>query len=72
MGFNIDYSEYSMYIYNRWGKEIFATNDIEDAWDGRVNRSGEIVPQGVYVYIIIINDIRGIEHQFVGHVTVVK
>ncbi|NLL27265.1 MAG: PKD domain-containing protein, partial [Bacteroidales bacterium] len=72
MGFNIDYSEYSMYIYNRWGKEIFATNDIEDAWDGRVNRSGEIVPQGVYVYIIIIKDIRGIEHQFVGHVTVVK
>ena len=72
VGFNIDYSEYSMYIYDRWGKELFATHDIEDAWDGRVNRTGEIVPQDVYVYIIILKDVNGIEHQFVGHVTVVK
>jgi gliding motility-associated-like protein len=72
MGFNIDFTEYSMYIYDRWGKEIFDTHDIEVGWDGRVNGQGEIVQQDVYVYLIILKDVNGLEHQFIGHVTVVK
>ncbi len=71
-GFNIDFTEYSMYIYDRWGKQIFETNDIEKAWDGRVNGEGEIVQQDVYVYLIILKDVTGLEHQFIGHVTVIK
>jgi len=71
-GFNIDYSEYTMFIFDRWGKQIFETHDINDAWDGRVNREGEIVQQDVYVYLVILKDITGLEHQFIGHVTLIK
>ncbi|MGD9492092.1 MAG: PKD domain-containing protein, partial [Bacteroidales bacterium] len=72
MGFNIDFTQYQMYIYDRWGKEIFDTDNIEEGWDGRVNDHGETVQQDVYVYLIILTDISGLEHQFIGHVTVVK
>ena len=72
MGFNIDFTKYKMYIYDRWGKEIFMTDNIEVGWDGRVKGHGEIVQQDVYVYLIILTDINGLEHHFIGHVTVVK
>ncbi len=40
----------SFRIYNRWGTEVFATNDITQGWDGKLNGSEQ--PMGVYVYII--------------------
>jgi gliding motility-associated-like protein len=61
-----------MFIFDRWGKQIFEAHDINDPWDGRVNREGEIVQQDVYVYLIILKDITGLEHQFIGHVTLIK
>lgn len=41
-------SRYELIIYNRWGQQIWATTDRDQAWDGRVD--GELVPQGVYAY----------------------
>ncbi|HEY0978971.1 MAG TPA: gliding motility-associated C-terminal domain-containing protein, partial [Flavobacteriales bacterium] len=43
-----DAAEYELVIYNRWGQEIWRTNDPTLAWDGRVD--GQFVPQGVYAY----------------------
>ena len=39
-----------MYIYNRWGEQIFYSEDINDGWDGTF--SGTPVPIGVYVYYV--------------------
>jgi gliding motility-associated-like protein len=36
-----------MRIFDRWGKEIFYTTDINQGWDGYFK--GEPVPDGVYV-----------------------
>ncbi len=36
-----------MRIFNRWGKELFYTTDINQGWNGNFN--GEPVPEGVYV-----------------------
>lgn len=41
---------YSMTIANRWGTEIFFTNNLNDAWDGKYK--GRLCPQGVYLVII--------------------
>lgn len=35
-------------VFDRWGKEIFHTNTIGDAWDGTKN--GQSVPEGTYSY----------------------
>lgn len=41
---------YSMTIANRWGAEIFFTNDQDEAWDGKYK--GKSCSQGVYLVII--------------------
>ncbi len=40
--------EYSLQIFNRWGEEIFSTNDINVGWDGYLD--GKLCQSGVYVY----------------------
>jgi gliding motility-associated-like protein len=47
--FNIQHSTLS--IFNRWGEEIFQSDDITQGWDGKKN--GKECPGGVYVYKIV-------------------
>lgn len=37
-------------VFNRWGKKVFETKDINEGWDGTFN--GETQPMGVYIYMI--------------------
>lgn len=39
-----------MRIYNRWGEEVFRTEDPEINWDGKDQKSGKNVNDGVYLY----------------------
>jgi gliding motility-associated-like protein len=39
-----------MYIYSRWGQQVFESNDIGLGWDGTIN--GKPAPIGAYVWII--------------------
>ena len=41
-------SQLSLRIYNRWGQEVFATNDPQFLWDGRYQ--GRDLSSGVYLY----------------------
>ncbi len=43
--------QYSLEIYDRWGKQVYATNDILKGWDGTIN--GSPCNAGVYVWIIL-------------------
>ena len=43
-------SNYKMFIYNRWGQQMFETDSIEEGWDGTNN--GTPCNPGVYVWII--------------------
>lgn len=43
-------NNYKMFIYNRWGQQIFETNSIEEGWDGTKN--DEPCNPGVYVWVI--------------------
>jgi len=47
---SIGIKEYNIRIYNRWGQEIFASDDLLRRWDGKFN--GELQPVGAYVYFI--------------------
>jgi len=44
-------------IYDRWGKKIFSTANINQGWDGTVNNV--IQNTGAYIYIISGNDNNG-------------
>ena len=41
---------FEMHIYNRGGRQVFHTRDINQAWDGTAN--GHAMPAGAYVYVV--------------------
>jgi gliding motility-associated-like protein len=64
--------EFKMIIFDRWGNQIFETEDMNEGWNGKVNGQGEVVQQDVYVYKIFTKDILKNNHRYMGRVTVVK
>jgi gliding motility-associated-like protein len=64
------FKEYSMYIYDRWGELIFVSNDKDLHWDGTYQ--GKQVEQGVYVYYFYVLDWQKNDHQYRGHVTLMR
>lgn len=40
---------YTMTIFDRWGKNIFRTNDSNKGWNGRIDNTKELVPSGLYL-----------------------
>ena len=71
-GLGTNIAEYEMYIFNRWGEQLYYTNDINMPWDGKDLKSKNIYIQDVYVYKIIILDINGKTHKYYGYVTLLR
>jgi gliding motility-associated-like protein len=67
--FNLQHSTLS--IFNRWGEEIFQSDDITQGWDGKKN--GKDCPGGVYVYKIVfeVDGVAG-SQEMVGTVMLVR
>ncbi len=63
--------KYSIDIYDRWGENIWASSKDDDQWNGKM-KNAQMVPQGVYVYKIIITDAQDEVHEFMGHVNVIR
>ena len=72
MGVGINEDNYRMDIFDRWGEIIFTSNNFRKGWDGSVKGSGKIAEQGVYTYKLMVFDMQGNKHPFVGHVTVLR
>ncbi len=58
-------------IYNRWGKEVFSTDQLTIDWKGTTH-SGNIVPNGVYFWVIKYTDVNGNKATMNGTVTVLR
>ncbi len=55
-----------LYIYNRWGYEIYKSAISNQLmWNGRTNSGHEVV-EGVYVYLIELIDFNGKEYSYRG------
>ncbi|MES2132171.1 MAG: PKD domain-containing protein [Bacteroidota bacterium] len=68
MGIGVNEDNYRLDIFDRWGESIFTSNNFRKGWDGSVKGSG-IAEQGVYIYKVMVYDMQGNKHPFVGHVT---
>lgn len=69
-GLGVKWDTYQLFVYNRWGEEIFYTNDIDHSWDG--NFKGKAVPDEVYVWKIVLYDQLGESHTYRGRVTLLR
>ena len=61
---------YELIVYNRWGEEVFTSNDQDIEWDGTF-RNKELEPD-VYGYYLTATCTNGFEYQKQGNVTLVK
>lgn len=62
--------EYEFRIYDRWGKELFGTEDIIGGWDGSFN--GERQPTGGYVYFVRVKTVEGRVEERRGVVALIR
>lgn len=63
-------------IYNRWGEEVYQSNDISEindkakGWDG--THKGKLQNNGVYVYFIKATDRNNIKVELKGNLTLIR
>jgi len=58
---------YNMTVYDRWGEVVFQTNS-SGKWDGYNN--GNLVPEGIYMYVINIESYNNKSLRYTGNVMV--
>ena len=61
---------FSMMVYNRWGQQVFATNNVEQGWSGHYQ--GELQQQGVYAWKISYINKAQREIVLSGNVTLIR
>ena len=57
-------------IFNRWGENVFYSNDLKKGWDGTYK--GEKLPPDVYDYYLLVNCIDETKKQIQGNITLLK
>ncbi|MCB0792948.1 MAG: choice-of-anchor L domain-containing protein [Flavobacteriales bacterium] len=62
---------FEMHIFDRWGEEVYRTEDFDKPWDGTVNGGG-IAGSGVYVYKYKADGHLFPSVEAYGHVTLVR
>ncbi|SFA88519.1 gliding motility-associated C-terminal domain-containing protein [Flavobacterium swingsii] len=59
------YPNFSLLIYNRWGKLVWEGNINSPDWDGKSNQAGVVskgdLPEGTYYYVLNLNDSKNTE-----------
>lgn len=71
-GQGIGIVDYDLFIFDRWGNQIFHGDDLYDMWDGRANGGDDVAQQDVYVWKVKLTDVFGKKHNYIGTVTLVK
>ncbi len=72
-GTDLNANDYSMKIYDRWGKLVFETTDLNRQWNGADMNGDYYVPTGVYVYRIVVRSESTYEKKELGgNVTVIR
>ncbi|QQS27569.1 MAG: gliding motility-associated C-terminal domain-containing protein [Sphingobacteriales bacterium] len=68
----VNIAEIEMFVYDRWGTEMFriTTNDIAQGWDG--THKGKDAELGVYVYYVNATFTDGTKEFLKGNVTLIR
>ncbi|PBQ33994.1 hypothetical protein CNR22_20170 [Sphingobacteriaceae bacterium] len=63
--------KFTLQIYDRWGHQVFKTNDITDVWNGQ-SKDDESIKEDTYTWKAQVTDVFNKNHFMVGHVTVIR
>ncbi len=67
-----DIKSFEMYIFDRWGMQLFHSTDINNGWNGAINGNGTICQEDTYVYLITVYDSKNIKHSYTGSINLIK
>ncbi len=65
-----DIKSFEMYVFDRWGMELFHSTSINEGWDGTFK--GLLCQEDTYVYKITAYDNKDRQHTYVGNVNLLK
>lgn len=63
-------NNYRFSIYNRWGQEMFATNDPASGWDGQFQ--GQLQAGGAYIWVLTYRDTEAQDRKQTGAVMLIR
>lgn len=69
-GIGWDVNTFQMRIYDRWGKLVFITHDVNKGWDGNMPDGSEAIP-GVYAVRVWVNASDGTKNYFYDTVVLI-
>ena len=69
---NVDPTQFSMTIMNRWSNIIYQTNDFNQGWNGKFGDKDDLVPNDMYLYIMEFYDAAGTQYIKRGEVYVIR
>ncbi len=71
-----DVIDYKVMVFNRWGKQVYESIDLEEGWDGTNFNNGSECNDGTYFYVIYYKGLgRGeppSENKLTGSVTLLR
>ena len=66
-----DVTQYRLTIFDRWGQELWASNDPAIGWDGKAG--GDVLKTGIYVWKLETRDMLSrVNHEYHGHMSLLK
>lgn len=70
--YGVGINTFELRIFDRWGNNIFTTNNILTGWDGKVNGGSKTAQEDTYVYIVRYSDLTNKKYKYIGHVNLIK
>ena len=64
-------TDFKMYIFDRWGNQVFHSTDINVGWNGLSKKNG-IIQEDIYVWKIDLKNFEGKTQQLSGQVTLLR
>jgi gliding motility-associated-like protein len=60
-------------VYDRWGQLMYESNNFEmHGWPGTYLGSTEMAPMGVYVYVVKVKGLDGLDYKYSGSVSLLR
>ena len=70
LGEGWDVKTYSLMVFDRWGEKIYETDQVDGWWAGTFK--GAEVKEDTYIWKVNLKDIFGMQHNYIGHIILVR
>lgn len=64
--------DYEMWVYNRWGEQVFHSKDPQEVWIGEVNQGEHYAPNGIYNWVVRLKGFNTDAQEYTGTVQLMR